>query len=40
MIVQSSPIEGQRSALTFTVPKASLDHCLDVLDRHKAGDRL
>jgi aspartate kinase len=36
MIVQSSPIEGQRSALTFTVPKASLDHCLDALARHKA----
>ena len=36
VIVQSSPIEGQRSALTFTVPKASLDHCLDALARHKA----
>jgi aspartate kinase len=36
VIVQSSPIEGQRSAVTFTVPKASLDHCLDALGRHKA----
>src|ERR1041384_8321536 len=35
MIVQSSPIEGQRSALTFTVPKESLDHCLDALARNK-----
>jgi len=35
MIVQSSPIEGQKSALTFTVPKGSLDHSLDALAKRK-----
>jgi aspartate kinase len=37
MIVQSSPIEAQRSAVTFTVTKASLDRCLDVLAQHQAA---
>jgi aspartate kinase len=37
MIVQSSPIEAQRSAVTFTVTKASLDRCLDVLAQNKAA---
>jgi aspartate kinase len=35
MIVQSSPIEGEKSALTFTIPKASLDHSLDALNKRK-----
>jgi len=35
MIVQSSPIEGERSALTFTIPKESLDHSLDALNKRK-----
>ena len=35
MIVQSSPIEGERSALTFTVPKESLEHSLDALNKRK-----
>jgi aspartate kinase len=37
MIVQSSPVEAQRSAVTFTVTKASLDRCLDLLAQHKAA---
>ena len=36
MIVQSSPIEGERSALTFTIPKESLDRSLDALHQRKA----
>ena len=40
MIVQSSPIEGEKSALTFTIPKASLDHSLDALNKRKDGNRL
>ena len=36
MIVQSSPIEGERSALTFTVPKEALDHCLDAIRGRQA----
>jgi aspartate kinase len=35
MIVQSSPIEGERSALTFTIPKESLDRSLDALNQRK-----
>jgi aspartate kinase len=35
MIVQSSPIEGERSALTFTIPKESLDRSLDALNKRK-----
>ncbi len=35
MIVQSSPIEGEASALTFTIPKESLDRSLDALNRRK-----
>ena len=36
MIVQSSPIEGEKSALTFTIPKESLDRSLDALNKRKA----
>ncbi|HST37750.1 MAG TPA: aspartate kinase [Allosphingosinicella sp.] len=35
MIVQSSPIEGEKSALTFTIPKESLDRSLDALNKRK-----
>ena len=35
MIVQASPVEDQASALTFTIPKESLDRSLDTLNRHK-----
>ena len=35
MIVQSSPIEGQLSQLTFTVPTASLAHTVDTLNKLK-----
>ncbi|HEX8364316.1 MAG TPA: aspartate kinase [Allosphingosinicella sp.] len=35
MIVQSSPIDGQKSALTFTIPKASLAHSLEALNMRK-----
>jgi len=36
MIVQSSPIEGEKSALTFTIPKEALDRALDTLNKRKA----
>ena len=36
MIVQSSPIEGEKSALTFTIPKASLEQSLEALEQRKA----
>jgi aspartate kinase len=35
MIVQSSPIEGEKSALTFTIPKASLEQSLEALEQRK-----
>jgi aspartate kinase len=36
MIVQSSPIEGEKSALTFTIPKESLEQSLEALEQRKA----
>jgi aspartate kinase len=36
MIVQSSPGEGEPSRLTFTVPKASLAHSVDTLQKRQA----
>jgi aspartate kinase len=35
MIVQSTPREGEKADLTFTVPKAALAHTTDVLERLK-----
>jgi aspartate kinase len=35
MIVQSTPREGEEADITFTVPKASLAHTTDVLEKHK-----
>ena len=37
MIVQSAPRAGIKSDLTFTVPRASLAHAVDALDRIKDG---
>ena len=37
MIVQSTPREGERADLTFTVPKAALAHATDVLEKRKAA---
>ncbi|HJQ18032.1 MAG TPA: aspartate kinase [Allosphingosinicella sp.] len=37
MIVQSTPREGEKADLTFTVPKAALAHTTDVLEKRKAA---
>jgi aspartate kinase len=36
MIVQSSPAQGEKSRLTFTVSKASLTHSVDILQKNQA----